>query len=79
MLLAVAAANASPLYGLALAFAFGIGRGLPFLIATGYDRDVLPDDLKMVVRLEKPFRTHELISAAAGVFESAKAGGREAV
>ena len=50
--------------------------GLPFLIATGYDRDVLPDDLKKVVRLEKPFRTHELISAAAGVFESAQAGGR---
>lgn len=33
LLLAVSAANARPEYGFALAFAFGIGRGLPFLIA----------------------------------------------
>lgn len=32
LLLAIAAANASPLYGFALALAFGIGRGLPFLV-----------------------------------------------
>lgn len=32
LLLAIAAANASPLYGFALALAFGVGRGLPFFI-----------------------------------------------
>lgn len=33
LLLTVAAAQARPLYGLVLAFAFGVGRGSPFLIA----------------------------------------------
>ncbi len=46
---------------------------LPFLIATGYDQAVVPDDLKAVVRLEKPFRPAELISAAAGLHEAANA------
>ncbi|MBF8961717.1 sulfite exporter TauE/SafE family protein [Pontibacter sp. FD36] len=32
LLLSVAAAQASPLYGLLLALAFGLGRGLPFLV-----------------------------------------------
>ncbi len=49
---------------------------LPFLIATGYDQAVVPDDLKSVVRLEKPFRPVELISAAASVYEATKAGVR---
>ena len=61
--------------------AFNLARhlhmvGLPFLIATGYDREVMPDDLKTVLRLEKPFRTHDLIKAAAGVYEATNAGGR---
>lgn len=33
LLLTVAAAEARPLYGLLLAFTFGVGRGLPFLLA----------------------------------------------
>ena len=33
LLLTVSAATGSPLYGMLLAFTFGIGRGLPFLIA----------------------------------------------
>lgn len=32
LLLTVAAAQAKPVYGLILAFAFGLGRGLPFLV-----------------------------------------------
>lgn len=32
LLLSVAAATADPFYGLLLAFAFGLGRGLPFLV-----------------------------------------------
>jgi cytochrome c-type biogenesis protein len=32
LLLSVAAATADPYYGLALAFSFGLGRGLPFLL-----------------------------------------------
>ena len=46
---------------------------LPFLFATGYDQAAVPDDLKTVVRLEKPFRPAELISAAASVYEAANA------
>lgn len=41
---------------------------LPFLFATGYDEAVVPDDLKMVVRLEKPFHSAALISAAACLY-----------
>lgn len=36
LLLSVAAANANPFYGFMLAFAFGIGRGLPFLIVSAF-------------------------------------------
>lgn len=49
---------------------------LPFLFATGYDQAAVPDDLKAIVRLEKPFRPAELISAAAGVHQAASAGRR---
>ena len=66
---------------LGLGPAFDLARhldmvGLPLLITTGYDRKMLPDDLKRVVRLEKPFGSDELISAAAGVYEATKARGR---
>ena len=44
---------------------------LPFLFATGYDEATVPDDLRDVVRLEKPFRPAELISAAASVHQAA--------
>lgn len=46
---------------------------LPFLFATGYDQAVVPEDLKTIVRLEKPFRPGELINAAAGVYEATRA------
>ena len=46
---------------------------LPFLFATGYDQGIVPDDLKAIVRLEKPFRGAELISAAASVHKAANA------
>lgn len=36
LLLSVAAATANPIYGFALALAFGIGRGLPFLILSAF-------------------------------------------
>lgn len=49
---------------------------LPFLFATGYDQAVVPDDLQMVVRLEKPFHSAEMIRAAVKVYEAAKGGGR---
>lgn len=48
---------------------------LPFLFATGYDQAIVPDDLKAIVRLEKPYRPAELISAAASVYEAARPGG----
>ncbi len=46
---------------------------LPFLFATGYDQAVVPDDLRGIVRLEKPFRPAELIGAALSVHEAAGA------
>lgn len=49
---------------------------LPFLFATGYDQAVVPDDLKAIVHLEKPFRPAALISAAASVYETANPGQR---
>jgi cytochrome c-type biogenesis protein len=36
LLLSVAAATANPVYGFILALAFGIGRGLPFLIVSAF-------------------------------------------
>ena len=42
---------------------------LPFLFATGYDQEVVPNDLSDVVRLEKPFRPAELINAAVSVLQ----------
>jgi cytochrome c-type biogenesis protein len=36
LLLSVAAATANPVYGFVLALAFGIGRGLPFLIVSAF-------------------------------------------
>lgn len=49
---------------------------LPFLITTGYDQAIVPDDLRKIVRLEKPFGSNELISAATRVYEATKAGER---
>jgi DNA-binding NtrC family response regulator len=45
--------------------------GLPFLFATGYDQAVVPEDLKSVARLEKPFRAVALIDAAASLHQAA--------
>lgn len=49
---------------------------LTFIFATGYDDAAIPDDLKNVLRLEKPFSAAQLISAAAMVHEAANVGGR---
>lgn len=46
---------------------------MPFLFATGYDHEAVPDDLSAIVRLEKPFRPAELVSAAAALHETANA------
>ena len=46
--------------------------GRPFLITTGYDDAVVPDDLKKIKRLEKPFRSDELIRATAKLYEATK-------
>ena len=66
LLLAVAAANASPLFGLSLAFAFGIGRGLPFLIA-----GLFGSAIARFTRLGARQRDIQLVSGCALVFVSA--------
>ena len=38
-------------------------RAIPFLFVTGYNADVIPEDLSRVTRLEKPVSERDLISA----------------
>jgi hypothetical protein len=38
-------------------------RGVPFVFLTGYDPDVIPDDMKDVVRLQKPLPFRSIIEA----------------
>ncbi|WP_419730891.1 response regulator [Lichenicola sp.] len=37
-----------------------LGRNIPFVFASGYDELVLPEPMRNVPVLAKPFRTHEL-------------------
>ena len=38
-------------------------RGVPFVFLTGYDPDVIPNDLTNVVRLQKPLPFREIVEA----------------
>lgn len=40
-----------------------IGRGIPFLFLTGYDPDVIPDELANVQRLQKPIALRDVVEA----------------
>lgn len=40
-------------------------RGVPFIFATGYDFDGIPEKFSSVPRLLKPFDAHELVNALA--------------
>ena len=47
-------------------FAFAVverleAAGIPFVVATGYNQNALPETLRDAPRLEKPFSQHELI------------------
>ena len=66
LLLTVAAAQAKPLYGLLLAFAFGLGRGLPFLLVGIFAGAVL-----RLARLTAWRRTVQVVSGIALLFVSA--------
>lgn len=46
---------------------------LPFVIGTGYDQSAVPEELRSIVRPEKPFRPADLISSAASVYQAAHA------
>jgi CheY-like chemotaxis protein len=35
-------------------------RNVPFVFATGYDKEAIPDDFRSVPRWEKPFRPEDL-------------------
>lgn len=65
LLLSVAAAQASPLYGLLLALAFGLGRGLPFLVA-----GVFAGAVSRLARLTWLRRSIQVISGLALLFVS---------
>lgn len=66
LLLTVAAAQAEPLYGLLLAFAFGLGRGLPFLLVGVFASAVL-----RLARLAVWRRTVQVVSGVTLLFVSA--------
>jgi len=40
-----------------------IGRGIPFLFLTGYDPDVIPEELADVQRLQKPIALRNVVEA----------------
>ncbi|MCP2082244.1 UNVERIFIED_ORG: DNA-binding response OmpR family regulator [Methylorubrum zatmanii] len=40
-------------------------RGVPFIFATGYDLDVMPEKFSYVPRLQKPFHAKELVRVLA--------------
>lgn len=65
LLLTVAATQARPEYGFMLAFAFGIGRGLPFLLA-----GLFTEVLMRFTRLSSWGRAIQILSASALVFVS---------
>jgi cytochrome c-type biogenesis protein len=60
LLLTVSLAEAKPLYGLLLAFAFGVGRGLPFLLV-----GVLAGALMRLTRLARWDRPIQVVSGVA--------------
>ena len=65
VLLAVAAAQAQPLYGLLLAFAFGLGRGLPFLLV-----GVFAGAVMRLARMTAWRRAVQMLSGCALLFVS---------
>lgn len=69
LLLTIAAAEARPLYGMLLAFAFGIGRGLPFLVA-GF----VAGAIMRLARLSMWRRTIQILSGCALLVVSAYFG-----
>ena len=42
---------------------------MPFVFATGYDEGVLPEDLRTVTRLQKPFRPRDLVDCLSSARE----------
>ncbi len=60
LLLTISVAQAKPLYGLLLAFAFGVGRGLPFLLVGVFARALM-----RLTRLRLWDRAIQVVSGAA--------------
>ncbi len=44
-----------------------VERGTPFVFLTGYDPNVIPDEMADVVRLEKPIAFHEIVEAVSNL------------
>lgn len=49
-------------------------RSIPFIFATGYDRDILPEEYRHARVLEKPFEVEQLIAGLADICAS---GGKD--
>ena len=50
-------------------------RGIPFLFVTGYGAEtVMPEPLRAVPRLAKPFHVHELLAALTGCCDTTGTG-----
>ena len=53
-------------------FAFALAErlgeaGKPFVIATGYNQNSIPESLRDVPRVEKPFSSHQIVELLAGM------------
>ena len=44
-------------------------QGIPFVFATGYNRDVIPDKYARVLRWEKPYELRGLVNGLVGLCE----------
>ena len=56
-------------------FAFAVaerlgGASVPFVVATGYNQSSLPDALKNVPRIEKPYSAREVVEKLASLYEN---------
>ena len=52
-----------------------LGRGVPFVFATGYDLGMIPDEFIGAPRLQKPFGAREIVRAVANACRRPPAAG----
>ncbi|MBB4261428.1 MULTISPECIES: response regulator [unclassified Bradyrhizobium] len=54
-------------------------KGIPFVFATGYSRDVIPDRFARVLRWEKPYELRGIVDGLVGLCERSMRGVRRPI